>query len=171
EAVQALRKYLSGPPSPQSPNGPVQLTKQFQSVQELSLVPEFIRITENQPDWENYFTIWGDGKIDVNLANASTIELITGVTSAQADQFVKYRWGPDKKPDTDDDIQYQSMDQVRAALGLSTGQFELVQDLLSLNSAVDRVDSTGTIAGYSKTVTVITNRGAAQPRILSWQEK
>ncbi len=137
----------------------------------MSLVPEFGPVIEKQPDWSDFFTIWGDGKIDVNLADADMIDLVTGVSSATANQFVKYRWGPDGKPFTLDDRVYNSMDEVRAALGMSPEQFQLVEGLLSLTSAVDRIESTGIIAGYEKTIYVIATRNTTPIRYLSWQEK
>jgi general secretion pathway protein K len=193
-AVKSLRNYLSNPlrtqsasqitnaiqaaaqstnatqPGSQSTNA-IQFTQQFAAVEEMSLVPEFGPVIEKQPDWTNFFTIWGDGKIDVNLADADTIELITGVSPATADEFVKYRWGPDGKPFTLDDRVYNSMDEVRAALGMSPEQFQLVEGLLSLTSAVDRIESTGIIAGYEKTIVVIATRNTLPVRYLSWQEK
>jgi DNA uptake protein ComE-like DNA-binding protein len=157
-------------PGSQSTNA-IQLAQQFAAVEEMSLVPEFGPVMEKQPDWTNFFTIWGDGKIDVNLADADTIELITGVSPATADEFVKYRWGPDGKPFTLDDRVYNSMDEVRAALGMGPEQFQLVEGLLSLTSAVDRIESTGIIAGYEKTIVVIATRNTLPVRYLSWQEK
>jgi general secretion pathway protein K len=147
------------------------LAQQFAAVEEMSLVPEFSPVIEKQPDWTNFFTIWGDGKIDVNLADADMIELITGVSPATADQFVKYRWGPDGKPFTLDDRVYNSMDEVRAALGMSPEQFQLVEGLLSLTSAVDRIESIGIIAGYEKIIDVVATRNTLPVRYLSWQEK
>ena len=137
----------------------------------MSLVPEFGPVIEKRPDWTDFFTIWGDGKIDVNLADADTIELITGVSPATADEFVKYRWGPDGKPFTLDDRVYHSIDEVRAALGMSPEQFQLVEGLLSLTSAVDRIESRGIIAGYEKTIVVVATRNTLPVRYLSWQEK
>ncbi len=137
----------------------------------MSVVPEFAPVMKKQADWMNFFTIWGDGKIDVNLADADTIGLITGVSPATADQFVKYRWGPDGKPFTLDDRIYNSMDEVRAALGMSPEQFQLVQILLSLTSVVDRIESTGIIAGYEKQIVVVTSRNTIPITYLSWQEK
>jgi general secretion pathway protein K len=193
-AVKGLRNYLSNPlrtqsaaqstnviqaaaqstnaaqPGSQSTNA-IQLAQQFAAVEEMSLVPEFGPVIEKQPDWTNFFTIWGDGKIDVNLADADTIELITGVSPATADQFVKYRWGPDGKPFTLDDRVYNSMDEVRAALGMSPEQFQLVEGLLSLTSAVDRIESIGIIAGYEKIIDVVATRNTLPVRYLSWQEK
>lgn len=187
-AVEGLKKYLSNPvgnqlasagsqpaaastqPASTSNQAP-EIATVFGSVAEMSLVPEFEPVMKKRPDWSNFFTIWGDGKIDVNLADASTIALVTGVPAATADQFVKYRWGPDGKPFTLDDRIYASMDTVRVSLGMSPEQFQLVQDLLSLTSAVDRIESTGIIAGYEKQIVVVTNRNIAPITYLSWQEK
>jgi general secretion pathway protein K len=146
------------------------LVRPFQAVEEMSLAEAFGPVMSAQPNWANYFTVWGDGKIDVNLANAETISLVTGIAPAQAEQFVKYRWGPDGIPFTQDDRDYQSLDQVRVGLGMSPEQFQLIQDLLALNSAIDRIESTGIIGGYSRTITVITNRNSAPIRYLLWQE-
>jgi general secretion pathway protein K len=148
-----------------------QIGQQFAAVEEMSLVPEFGPVMEKQPDWSDFFTIWGDGTIDVNLADADTIALITGVSPATADHFVKYRWGPDGKPFTLDDRVYTTADEVRAALGMSPEQFQLVEPLLSLISAVDRIESTGIIAGYEKTIIVTVTRNTTPVRYLSWQEK
>ncbi|MBV9104540.1 MAG: general secretion pathway protein GspK [Verrucomicrobia bacterium] len=173
-AAEGLQKYLSNPTSnqPVSTNANnTRLATQFRSVAEMSLVPEFGPVMQKQPEWMNFFTIWGDGKIDVNQADADMIALITGVSPATADVFVKYRWGPDGKPYTLDDRVYNSLDEVRAALGLSPEQFQLVQDLLSLTSAVDRIESTGIIAGYEKQIVVVTSRGTIPITYFSWQEK
>jgi general secretion pathway protein K len=181
-AAQGLRSYLanaainrpalaSAPAPSPTPTPAAPLATQFSSVAEMSVVPEFGPVMKKQPDWMNFFTVWGDGKIDVNLADADTIALVTGISKATADQMVKYRWGPDGKPFTLDDRVYNSMDEVRAALGMSPEQFQLVQDLLSLTSAVDRIESTGIIAGYEKEIVVITNRNQVPINYLSWQEK
>jgi general secretion pathway protein K len=172
-AVDGLHDYLDkqAPSQPSTANLQSQpFGPQFRSVAEMSLVPEFTPIMKVQPNWMDYFTIWGDGKIDVNLADASTIALVTGVSQATADNFVKYRWGPDGKPDTLDDRVYTSMDEVRAALGMSPDQFQLVQNLLTLNSEIDRIESTGIIAGYEKRIVVVTSRNAVPVTYLSWQE-
>jgi general secretion pathway protein K len=149
----------------------IQAGTQFSSVAEMSLVPEFRPVMQKQSDWTNYFTIWGDGTIDVNLADADTIALVTGVSAATASQVVKYRWGPDGKPYTLDDRVFNNMEEVRAALGMGTEQFQLVSSLLSLTSAVDRIESTGVVAGYEKSIIVVTARNTIPITYLSWQEK
>jgi general secretion pathway protein K len=179
-AAEALLKHLAMPDSSPTPAAtvqpaataqPVALATQFSSVAEMSVVPEFAPVMKKQPNWKDFFTIWGDGKLDVNLADAAMVALVTGVSQATADELVKYRWGPDGKPYTSDDRLYNSMDEVRAALGMSAEQFQLVQDLLSLTSAVDRIESTGIIAGYQKEIVVVTSRNTVPITYLSWQEK
>ena len=181
-AAAGFHSYLSKPLANQPASGGAQTIQtaaqaetqnetQFSAVAEMSLVPEFAPVMRKRPDWANFFTIWGDGKIDVNMADAPTIALITGVSAATADKFVKYRWGFDGKPYTLDDRVYNSMDEVRAGLGMSAEQFQLVQDFLSLTSAVDRIESTGIIAGYEKQIVVVTTRNTLPITYLSWQEK
>jgi general secretion pathway protein K len=157
--------------TPSAAQTEVQNETQFSVVEEMSLVPQFGPVMQKRPDWANFFTIWGDGKIDVNMADAPTIALITGVSAATADKFVKYRWGFDGKPYTLDDRVYNSLDEVRAGLGMSAEQFQLVQNFLSLTSAVDRIESTGIIAGYEKQIIVVTSRDTLPITYLSWQEK
>ena len=173
-AVEGMYKYLSSPARVQTAqvnNQGAQFEADFRTVEEVSLVPEFAPVMEKQPDWTNFFTVWGDGKLDVNLADPDMIELVTGVSSATASEFVKYRWGPDGVPFTADDRVYNSMDEVRAALGMSQEQFQLVQDLLSLKSAVDRIESTGIIADYKKTIAVVASRNTTPIHYFAWQEK
>jgi hypothetical protein len=62
------------------------------------------------------------------------------------------------------------MDQVRTELGMSPQQFQLVQNLLSIESTVDRIVSKGTINGYTDTLTVIARRNTVPIAYLVWQE-
>jgi general secretion pathway protein K len=149
----------------------IQLIRPFMAVSEMAEVPGFNAVIEAKPDWANYFTVWSDGTIDVNLADPSMISLVTGVTLAQATQFVKHIWGPDGIPFTSDDQPYQDWNGVMLQLGMSSQQFQIVQNLLSLTSTVDRVESTGTIGNYSTTISVVAKRASIPVAYLLWQEK
>jgi hypothetical protein len=149
----------------------IQLVRPFQAVSEMAEVPGFNAVIAAKPDWANYFTVWSDGTIDVNLADPSMISLVTGVTLAQATQFVKHVWGPDGIPFTSDDQPYQNWNDVMLQLGMSSQQFQIVQNLLSLTSSVDRVDSTGTIGNYSTMISVVAKRSSVPVAYLLWQEK
>jgi hypothetical protein len=155
-------------PNPQQPQ--LQLVRPFRSVEEMSLIPEFAPVASAEPDWTKYFTVWSDGTINVNAADADVIALVTGVTPEQAKHFVQHRWGRDGIPYTADDTPYVTMDQVRTELGMTPQQFQLVQNLLSINSTVDRVVSKGIINGYTDTLTVIARRNTVPIAYMVWQE-
>ena len=157
-----------GTQNPQQPQ--LQLVRLFRSVEEMSLIPEFAPVAAAQPDWTKYFTVWSDGTINVNAADADVIALVTGVTPEQAKHFVQHRWGRDGIPYTADDTPYVTMDQVRTELGMTPQQFQLVQNLLSINSTVDRVVSKGIINGYTDTLTVIARRNSVPIAYMVWQE-
>jgi general secretion pathway protein K len=149
----------------------IQLVRPFMAVSEMAEVPGFDAVIQAKPDWADYFTVWSDGTIDVNLADPSLISLVTGVTQAQATQFVRHIWGPDGIPFTSDDQPYQNWNDVMLQLGMSSQQFQIVQNLLSLSSSVDRVDSTGIIGKYSTTISVVAKRSSIPVSYLLWQEK
>jgi len=157
-----------GTQNPQQPQ--LQLVRLFRSVEEMSLIPEFAPVAAAEPDWTKYFTVWSDGTINVNAADADVIALVTGVTPEQAKHFVQHRWGRDGIPYTADDTPYVTMDQVRTELGMTPQQFQLVQNLLSINSTVDRVVSKGIINGYTDTLTVIARRNSVPIAYMVWQE-
>jgi len=157
-----------GTQNPQQPQ--LQLVRPFRSVEEMSLIPEFAPVAAAEPDWTKYFTVWSDGTINVNAADADVIALVTGVTPEQAKHFVQHRWGRDGIPYTADDTPYVTMDQVRTELGMTPQQFQLVQNLLSINSTVDRVVSKGIINGYTDTLTVIARRNSVPIAYMVWQE-
>ena len=188
EAINGLKKWTNGnqeiqpvgtnQPAPaqgnatpgQSP-GVIELVRPFEAVSEMAEAPGFDAVVEAKPDWAEYFTVWSDGTIDVNLAAPDMIALVTGVTSATAAQFVKHIWGPDGIPFTSDDQPYQNWNEVMLQLGMTSQQFQLVQNLLSLNSTVDRIDSTGIIANYSTTISVVAKRASIPVSYLVWEEK
>src|SRR3984885_9159452 len=149
----------------------IQLVRPFLAVSEMAEAPGFGAVIAAKPDWADYFTVWSDGTIDVNLADASMISLVTGVTLAQSTQLVRHIWGPDGIPFTSDDQPYQNWNDVMLQLGMSSQQFKIVQNLLSLSSSVDRVDSTGTIGNYSTTISVVAKRSSIPVAYLLWQEK
>jgi general secretion pathway protein K len=189
EAINGLKKWTNGNQEiqPVGTNAPqpapgqqvgqgnqqqgIELVRPFLAVSEMAEVPGFNAVIAEKPDWADYFTVWSDGTIDVNLADPHMISLMTGVTLATATQFVKHIWGPDGIPFTSDDQPYQNWNDVMLQLGMSPQQFQIVQNLLSLSSTVDRVDSTGVIGKYSTTVSVVAKRQSVPVAYLLWQEK
>ena len=142
----------------------------FESIEEMLLIPGMKLVADAKPDWRNVFTIWSDGKLDMNEASADLIKGVCGVGGAQALRFVNTRLGPDGKPDTLDDFNFQDMEQVRQALGMSKDDFEKIQGLISLQDSVTRIESNGILGNYRRKIMVVARRNTSPPVYLQWQE-
>jgi hypothetical protein len=106
----------------------------------------------------------------MNEAPADLITAVCGVGEAQALRFVNVRLGPDGKPDTEDDVIFQDMDQVRQALGMSNGDFEKIQGRLSLQDSVTRIESNGIVGTYQRKIMAVVRRASTPPVYFLWQE-
>ena len=157
---------------PTGTNGqvPPQTVRLFRSVDEMLLIPGMDLIAGAKPDWRNYFTIWSDGGLDMNEASPELIMAVCGVGMERAEQFVNARLGPDGKADTEDDIVFTSMEQVRALLGMSQDDFAKIQGQLSLQDSTIRIESTGTFGTYQRNITAVVRRNSSPPTFLQWQE-
>jgi len=142
----------------------------FESVEEMLLIPGMKLLADAKPDWRNFFTIWSDGKLDMNEAPADLISAVCGVGEVQALRFVNARLGPDGKPDTLDDVNFQDMEQIRQALGMSKDDFEKIQGQISLQDSVTRIESNGILGNYQRKIMVVVRRNSSPPVYLQWQE-
>ena len=142
----------------------------FQSVAEMRLVRGMEWVEKAKPDWKDFFTIWGDGKLDMNEADEDLITVICGISSLQAHGFVEQRWGPDGQPGTKDDIRFTYLDQVRIALGLSESSFQAIENQITVDTPVVRIESTGYVRDYKRTIILIVQRNALSPQYLAWLE-
>jgi general secretion pathway protein K len=64
---------------------------------------------------KDVFTTFGDGKININTADANVLQLIPGVDDATAQAIIKTRAGPDGVEGTGDDLPYMSASDVQRA--------------------------------------------------------
>jgi type II secretory pathway component PulK len=151
--------------------GTVVARHRFKTIDEMLLIPNMKAVAARKPDWRDYFTIWSEGRLDVNDARAELIEAVCGVTYATAQRFVNNRLGADGKPDTEDDVLFDNMEKVRQALGMGQQDFGLIAPLLTLKDSALRVESTGKLGDYQRKITVITRRNTNPPAYLQWQEQ
>lgn len=150
--------------------GTAQAARLFKSLDEMTLIPGMKLVAEKKPDWRNYFTVFSDGKLDVNEAPAELIEVVCRVSPATAKMLVNARLGPDGKPDTDDDVIFNDLEQVRQRLGLGKDAFNEIAGNLELQDSVLRVESTGKIGEHQRKIIAVTRRNVSPPVFLEWQE-
>ena len=149
---------------------PAQPVRIFQSVDEMLTIPGMDLVAGVKPDWKDYFTIWSDGGLDMNDAPADLISAVCGVSMLRADELVNVRLGPDGKRDTDDDVTFKTLDEVRALLGMSQDEFSRIQGQLSLQDSTIRIESTGSFGAYQRMITAVVRRNTSPPTFLQWQE-
>ncbi len=142
----------------------------FQSLEEMELVPGMEFLAEARPDWKEYFTVWGDGKLDVNEAPAELIAVVCQVGSLPAEMFVNRRLGSDGEKGTSDDFEYTEMAQVRSALGLSESLFKTVESRITLKSNYRRIVSVGRIGNYERSLAVVVQLNTNPVQYLTWIE-
>jgi general secretion pathway protein K len=143
----------------------------FYNLDEALLVPGMNELSGMKDTWRNYFTIYSQGALDINEANAEVLALVGLQTVADAEQFfehslrledgtvqvadelkhaqelVEQRWGADKEEGTEDDEAARlSVEQVAAAMGIDGQSDDSGTPLTNRITAQDgtvRIESTG----------------------------
>lgn len=142
--------------------------KPFASLDELRLVMNFHLLTNRKPDWKEYFTVRGEGQVDVNHCSADVLSAITAAPWSKAESLVQYRLGADGIPGTEDDVQFESLPQVQIFLGINEQRFNQVAPLLKLQSTILRLQSLGTAYGKSVQLDAVVKRTYPKPTIYEW---
>ena len=144
--------------------------KPFRSLDEVEQVIGFAKIVHLRPDWQNFFTLWSDGRLDLNEAPAELLAVVFNIGLPQAKNFVEQR-AKLTPPDSLSPYTFKSVDQPRAMLGLSSSQFKLVSTLVTVEHPIMRIESQGIVDRHRHTITVITKRDGKTAGFYLWQER
>ncbi len=162
----AEREYYEEQGYPEYPRN-----RPFESVEEMLSVRGMDKLVAMKPDWRDYFTVHGSGKLNVNGASADAISIYTKVPLEHAEALVKQRNGLDGLPDTEDDLQFSSLEQFRDALGMNPGDFDAVSGLLTVETTLLRVESKGRVGNRVVTLSMIAKlEQGKRPAILATME-
>jgi general secretion pathway protein K len=123
------------------------------------------------PGWDEDFTLNSSGLIDVVWASRDVLLALPGMNESIVDRFLELRRGPDRIDGTEDDMKFQSPNDVRAALSLSGEQFQqLWGRVIGLNDQVFRVVSVGQSSDVKRTVQLVFRRTGSAPQLITWKE-
>ncbi|HUF62809.1 MAG TPA: hypothetical protein VMN36_12095 [Verrucomicrobiales bacterium] len=140
----------------------------FYDVEEMALVRGMELVSQVRPDWRDFFTLYGSGRID--LAEASYDLLVSvGVNPSDAENLVRERMGADEIELTEDDVQFGSVEEAMALIPLSAGD-PVLANSFTVNEGTVRIESTARVADYEKTVVMIIQNRESTPVILSREE-
>ncbi|MBJ7258968.1 MAG: general secretion pathway protein GspK [Chthoniobacterales bacterium] len=145
----------------------------FRSVDEMGRVLGMEELAAVKPDWRDAFTIFGDGKIDVNEAGADVLQAATGLTPEMTADVIRARLGPDGEEGTEDDLRFESIDQLNGWLTASSYPADQAAARLATESTVKRIDSRGMVGDCERLISVVAESGDGSQgsSYLLWEEK
>ena len=140
----------------------------FQRVEELKQVKGWEKFTA-RPGWENDFTIYSTGPIDLAWASRDVLLSLPGMNEQIVDRYLELRRGPDGIDGTEDDPQFETLDEVRLALGFTPDQFAQLSALIGFKDKVMRVVSVGKSGKATRTIEMIIRKNPT-PQVIRWKE-
>ncbi|MEX1110172.1 MAG: hypothetical protein WEB31_00070 [Chthoniobacterales bacterium] len=145
----------------------------FRSVDEMGRVMGMEVLAERNPAWREAFTVFGDGRIDVNEAGPDVLQAVTGLTPEMVEDILRMRRGGDEIEPSEDDVRFESVEQLGGWLQTSSLPPERVTARLTTESAVKRIDSRGLVDDCEVLISVVTASGdGGQPtEYLLWEER
>lgn len=135
--------------------------KGFINVDEMLLVRGMGVVDRLKPDWREYFSVYGEGTIDLRTAFKETLIAVAGASEADVDSYIGRRDGPDGIAGTEDDQRISDGEAYRM-LGLTGDRARSMQSILTSNDAVRRITSTGYVGEKRAQIIVIARRGDDQ---------
>ena len=125
-------------------------------------------------NWQNDFTLFSQGPIDLQWASEDVVGALPGVGLSRAKNFVKQRRGPDGKDGTPDDIEFAAGNSQLlhpAAFGVESRRVpEHDQQPRDPERSHTPVVSVGQAFDVTRTIEVVARKQGTQPQILSWKE-
>ena len=122
------------------------------------------------PGWDDELTVNSTGPVDLAWAPRDVLRALPGFTDAMVERFLQLRAGPDGKDGTADDTVFNSLDDIRAALGLSPQQFQELSPFVSFKDPVLRIVSTGRSSDVTRVIQLVFRRAGTTAQLITWKE-
>ena len=134
----------------------------FKEVEEMLHVRGMDIVNIERPDWREWFTVFGDGRVDVNDARPELIALLADVPMERLQPLLKLRAGRDGALHTQDDVRLNSVPQVAQLLGIFQPQTvaQLTQ-WIQFAGPIRRIECVGTLGPLHRKLILITQDGRA----------
>ena len=134
----------------------------FKEVEEMLLVRGMETVNAERPDWREWFTVYGDGRIDINDTSAEIISLLGDVPMERVQPLLTLRAGRDGAHRTRDDVRLTSVPQVAQLLGVFNRQtVEQLNQWIQFSGPIRRIESVGHLGPLKRKLILITQGGRA----------
>ena len=142
----------------------------FTSLSEVSYVMGMDMVEKMKPNWQDSFTLWSDGPLDVNEASPELIAAVFNVPLSMTQSFVERRNGKDGVAETDDDVTLPDMATLKRNFGIGDKDAQAIATEVAFTDAVRRIKSRGESNGVAVTVSVVARLKSQPPEYLLWNE-
>lgn len=143
----------------------------FFSLEEVRLVDGWDRVEALNPNWQDWFTIWTAGGLDINEARPELLAVAAEISIEDAESLQDRVLGPDGIRDTEDDLPFQDLNEPLSLLGLPDVQRMLVEPRLTVNDPTSRIESMGWSGDIKCRITLILRNRTGRPAILERKEE
>lgn len=131
--------------------------KPFKNLDDMLLVRGMETVNALQPGWRDWFTVFGDGRIDVNEARADFISVLANVPMERLQPLITLRNGRDGVHRSIDDGRLTSAVQVAQLLGVFQPKIVAeLQQWVQFTGPIRRIESTGSYNTMSRKIVLIT---------------
>jgi type II secretory pathway component PulK len=138
----------------------------FYNLGEVRLVRGIELLERLNPDWQEAFTLWSSGSLDVNEAEPELLAAAAEVSYDRAVAVIDAVLGPDRLRDTEDDVRFNDLEEVLDLLNVPDIMRPIVTPRLTLNDTTTRIESTGRSGSAARKVTLIVRNRTGRPAIL-----
>jgi len=139
-------------------------------IREMEAILGMDRILSGRADWKENFTIWHDGKINLQHAGERLLSGLAELNPEQCRALFELRAGPDGVEGSEDDVKLESIEVAAGLVGAGGRQLASLQAFFDVSGGVRRIESTGFCGGTEHTIVVVApENGGGQ--VMSWEEE
>jgi hypothetical protein len=132
----------------------------FVRVDEMLLVRGMEAVDRRKPDWREYFSIYGEGQIDLRTVFKDVLLAVTGASESDVNRFITERDGADGIPGTEDDRRIRD-EEAYQLLGLSGDRLAAIRGMVNDDdTSLRRITSIGWVGTKRAKIIVVTRRNA-----------
>ena len=145
--------------------------KPFDTFEEVRLVMGIDLLDKVKPNWQDSFTLYSNGPLNVNEAPPDLIAAIFSLDPQRVAFFTNARNGRDGIVGTYDDVKVTSASTFASQLGIGTQTMKELGNQISMGDPHRRIESVGQSQGTQVTIDVVTRLNTSPIEYFLWSEQ
>jgi general secretion pathway protein K len=143
----------------------------FDSFDEVELVMDFALVEKARPNWQDSFTLWSNGPLNVNEAPPELIAAVFSLDPQRVGMWTSARNGRDGIAGTADDVPVTGLTTFAGELGITQTQQTALANQISFSDPNRRVESVGVSQGATVKISVVTRLNSSPIQYFLWSEQ